>query len=293
MTPQMPPEMTGAEALRLATARLRDAGVPDPARDARRLLAWALGGTTDRLALALPEALGEGAPRFASAVEARAARQPVSQITGSRAFYGREFAVDGTVLDPRPETELLVELALDAPFERVLDLGTGSGCILLTLLAERPSAIGTGTDISPQARALAEGNAIALGVSDRAEIAMADWFTPAVADGAPDGRFDLIVSNPPYIAAAEMAGLAPEVRDWEPAGALTDGGDGLAAYRAIAGGAGAHLTPGGRLIVEIGPSQAAAVTALFREAGLDAIAVHPDLDGRDRAVTARRLPVDN
>ena len=283
----MTPEMTGAEALRLATSRLREAGVPDPARDARRLLAWSLDSTTDRLALALPEALGEGAPRFASAVAARAARQPVSQITGSRAFYGRDFAVDGTVLDPRPETELIVDLALDDPFERVLDLGTGTGCILLTLLAERPSAIGTGTDISADARALATGNAMALRVSDRAEIAPADWFSPRGGEG-PSGRYDLIVSNPPYIAAAEMAGLAPEVRDWEPEGALTDGQDGLSAYRAIAEGAVSHLTPRGRLIVEIGPAQAAAVSALFEAGGLEDIRVHPDLDGRDRAVSARR-----
>lgn len=275
--------MTAAEALRAAIARLTAAGVPDPARDARRLLAHALDLAPDRLSLHLPDRLTAAASaRLDAALTARAARQPVSQITGHRAFWGRAFRVTRDVLDPRPETETLVALALEAPFSRVLDLGTGTGAILLTLLAERPGATGLGVDLSTAALDVARGNAQALGLSDRAELRQSDWFS-AVA-----GAFDLIVSNPPYIAADEMTALSPEVRDWEPHLALTPGGDGLDAYRAIAAGVGAHLCPGGRLMVEIGPAQGAAVSHLFVRAGLENVAVHPDLDGRDRVVSAIR-----
>lgn len=275
--------ITGAEALRAATARLRTAGVAAPERDARRLLSWAIGEPSDRLALALPERLsGEAEALYLSGIARREGREPVSHITGRRMFWGREFHLDRTVLDPRPETETLIDLALQEPFAAVLDLGTGTGCILITLLAERPDAIGTGTDISADARRMAEGNAVALGVSDRAGLIASDWFDNVT------GLYDLIVSNPPYIAAEEMAALAPEVRDWEPEIALTDNADGLSAYRAIAAGAGGHLTPGGRLLVEIGPTQAEAVASLFAEAGLTSINVHRDLDGRDRVVAAKR-----
>jgi release factor glutamine methyltransferase len=201
---------------------------------------------------------------------------------GARAFWGREFRVTRDVLDPRPETETLVALALAEPFARVLDLGTGSGCILVTLLAERPGARGVGTDISPEALLIAGENAARHGVEERVVLTPSDWFADI------GGRYDLIVSNPPYIAEGEMAGLAPEVRDFEPRGALTDEGDGLGAYRVLAAGAPGHLAPGGRLLVEIGPTQGAAVSRLFAEAGLERVAVHPDLDGRDRVVAARR-----
>jgi len=273
-------------ALAAALARLAVAGVPDPARDARVLLAHAAGIAADRLSLHMDDALPpDAAARFDVALTARAARQPVAQITGGRDFWRHRFIVTPDVLDPRPETETLVAEALRAPFARLLDLGTGSGAILLSLLAERPAATGLGTDLSPAALGVARRNAQALGLADRAAFALSDWF----ADVA--GRFDLIVSNPPYIAAAEMPGLAPEVRDWEPRLALTPrddpGGDGLAAYRAIALRAPAHLAPGGRLMVEIGPTQGAAVAALFTGAGLTDVAVLPDLDGRDRVVRAR------
>ena len=275
--------ITGADALRAASARLRAAGVDSPERDARRLLSWAINEPADRLALALPVTLsGEAEALFLKGIARREAREPLSHITGRRLFWGREFHLDATVLDPRPETEALIALALEAPFEAVLDLGTGTGCILVTLLAERPSAIGTGTDTSADARRMAEGNAAALGVSDRAGVIKADWF-----DGV-KGLYDLLVSNPPYIAAHEMADLAPEVRNWEPHAALTDHDDGLTAYRAIAQRAADHLIPGGRLLVEIGPTQGAAVRSLFDQAGLVDIAVHPDLDGRDRVVAAKR-----
>jgi release factor glutamine methyltransferase len=274
---------TGAGALRAAIRRLAEAGVDDPARDARRLLGHATGLDPVALAARLGDPLGpEARAAFEAAVAARARRQPVSQITGRRAFWGRDFRVTPDVLDPRPETETLVALALAEPFGTVLDLGTGSGCLIVSLLAERPAATGTGSDISEAALEVARGNALALGVADRARFLRADWFAGIA------GRFDLIVSNPPYIALDEMPGLAPEVRLWEPPGALTDGSDGLSAYRAIAAGAAAHLAPGGRLIVETGATQAWQVAGIFREAGLADVAVHPDMDGRERAVAARR-----
>lgn len=269
-------------ALGTAAARLAAAGVPDPARDARLLLAHVLGVPPDRIALApdlgIPPDLE---PRIEAVLAAREARQPLAQIVGQRAFWRHAFRVTPDVLDPRPETETLVAAALEERFARVLDLGTGSGAILLSLLADRHGATGLGTDISAAALAVAAANAAALHLSDRAAFARSDWFAGVT------GHFDLIVSNPPYLAEDEIAGLAPEVRDWEPRLALTPGGDGLAACRAIAAGAGAHLVPGGRLLVEIGPAQGAAVAALFAAEGLTGIAVRPDLDGRDRVVAAR------
>lgn len=273
--------MTGSQALAAAVARLRAADVPDPARDARRLLAHVLKSAPARLTLILPEPLDAAAQQaFDAAIARRALREPVSHITGTRAFYGRTFTVTPAVLDPRPETETLVALALQQTFNRVLDLGTGSGCILLTVLAERPGTTGLGVDLSEAALDVARENAERIGIT--ADFRQSDWFSQVT------GRFDLILSNPPYIAEDEMPGLSPEVRGFEPELALTPGGDGLDAYRKIAAAAPAHLAPGGRLLVEIGPTQGAAVTALFRAAGLDSVTIHPDLDGRDRVVEARR-----
>ncbi len=273
--------MTAAEALRLAVPRLAAAGVEDPARDARVLLAHALGIASDRLTLHLPDEMTEPQARaYEAALVARAARQPVAQITGRRLFWGLPFRVTRDTLDPRPDTEALVAEALSQPFVKLLDLGTGTGCILLACLKGMPMARGVGVDISPAALEVAQGNARDLGLEGRAKFVASDWF------GAVEGTFDLIVSNPPYIAADEMAGLAPEIRDWEPHLALTPGGDGLEPYRIIARGAGARLMPGGRLLVEIGPSQGAAVAELFRAAGFDQLQVLPDMDGRDRVVAA-------
>lgn len=273
---------TAAEALRAGLARLAAAAIEGAPRDARRLLAHALGIAPDRLTLHLADAITPAqAAAFDLAIAARAARQPVSQIVGERLFWGRAFRVSRDTLDPRPETETLIEAALAEPFARVLDLGTGTGCILLTCLAERPQATGLGVDLSAAALDVAQDNARRLDLAARAEFRLSDWFA------AVTGRFDLILSNPPYIAADEMPGLAPEVRDWEPHLALTPGGDGLNAYRALAAGAPAHLAPGGRLMVEIGPTQGAAVAALFAQAGLCDLRVLPDMDGRDRVVAAR------
>ncbi len=271
-----------AAALRAGVARLRAAGVEDPAGDARRLMEHAAGVQRGQLALVMPDRITpEAVDAFEALVARRAAREPVSHLTGSRAFYGRAFHVTGDVLDPRPETEILVESALSEPFSHLLDLGTGSGCILVTLLAEVASAHGLGLDLSPEALAVAEHNAAMLGVASRARFAVSDWAAAA------RGPYDLIVSNPPYIAADEMAELAPEVRDWEPHLALTDGADGLGAYRAILATAPRHLSRNGRILLEIGPTQAAAVSALGRAAGLVAAPPIRDLDGRDRVILLR------
>ena len=275
--------MTGAEALSAATRRLGEAGIDGAARDARRLLAHAMGIAPDRVTLILRDVMEPDAVAgFEALVERRAAREPVSQITGRRAFYGRDFRVTRETLDPRPETELLVAAALERPFVKMLDLGTGTGCILLSCLAGMPFATGTGTDISEAALAVAAENAGVLGLARRARFQRADWFAGI------GGRYDLIVSNPPYIAEDEMAELSPEVRDWEPRGALTPGGDGLDAYRAIAAGAGPRLMAGGRLVLEIGPTQGAAVAALLQRQGFAEPEIRLDLDGRDRVVIAVR-----
>lgn len=274
--------MKAAELLPGAVRRLDAAGVADPGRDARRLLAHALNVDPGRLLLHIQDDVSqEVVARFDAAVTARATRQPVAQIVGSRSFWGRDFRVTRDVLDPRPETEALIGAALQEPFVRVLDLGTGTGAILLTLLAESPRATGVGVDLSPAALSVAQENARALALADRVVITRSDWFAGV------DGRFDLIVSNPPYISAVEMAALDPEVRDWEPHMALTPGGDGLDAYRAIAAGAAAHLTKTGRVLVEIGPTQAASVGQLFHAGGFQSVQIIPDMDGRDRVVVAR------
>ncbi len=274
--------MTGNEALRAAIPRLAAAGVPDAPRDARALLCFAAGIAPDRLTLHLADPLTpEAAAAYDAAITRRTAREPVSHITGTRLFWGRSFRVTPDTLDPRPETEILVQAALSEPFLKLLDLGTGTGCILLSCLAGMPMATGTGTDIHPATLDVATGNASTLGLSPRARFLLSDWFS------AVTGRFDLIVSNPPYIAAEEMPALSPEVQR-EPRRALTPEGDGLDAYRAIARGAPARLMPQGRLIVEIGPTQGAAVSALFAAQGLTDLRILPDLDGRDRVVFARK-----
>lgn len=272
---------TAAAALRIAVQRLTTAGIDGAARDARLLLADAMGVAADRLTLHLPDQLApEALARFDAHVTARSAHQPVAQIIGSRLFWGQRFIVTPDTLDPRPETELLVAEALAHPFMTVLDLGTGTGCILLSCLAVMPMACGVGSDISHAALAVAQRNAAALGVTARARFVQSDWFADL------PGRYDLICANPPYIAADEMAQLSPDVARWEPHLALSPGGDGLDAYRAIALGAAAHLVDNGRLLLEIGPTQAVAVLALLAASGFGGLRVICDLDGRDRVVVA-------
>lgn len=275
--------MRAQDALRLAIPRLAAAGIDNAPRDARLLLAHAMGIAADRLTLHLPDALSDPAQMaFEAAITARCNRQPVAQIIGQRQFWGRSFKVTQDTLDPRPETEILVAEALSRPFVNMLDLGTGTGCILLSCLADMPMARGLGSDLSEKALRVAEENATRLHLAPRARFLQSDWLR------AIPGRFDLITSNPPYIAASEMPQLSADVLQWEPHAALTPGGDGLDAYRAIAAQAPARLMNGGRLLLEIGPSQSAAVTALLQAQGLVRLHTLQDLDGRDRVVCAEK-----
>lgn len=272
------------EALLKAVERLRAAAIGDPSREARLLMRWATGLTGAGLAAEPERPLGaEEAARFGAAVAARAARRPLAQIVGGREFYGRWFQVTEAVLDPRPESETLVEQALacapaNTPF-RALDLGVGSGALLLSVLAERPQASGLGVDSSADALAVAAANAAALGLADRAEFRRGDWL-----DGVSE-RFDAILCNPPYVAAAELERLEPEVRLYEPRRALSPGPDGLAAFRRVAASIGDALTVGGAAHFEVGVGQADAVAALLEAAGLRTER-RLDLDGRERVVSA-------
>jgi release factor glutamine methyltransferase len=275
--------MTLQQALSAAVAQLAKAGVDDPAGDVRKLAAHALALQPHQIALRLDAALDpQQAGAFDALIVQRAAHRPVSKIIGQRAFWKHDFHVTDATLDPRPDTEVLVAEALRRPFAKMLDLGTGTGCILLSCLADMPMAHGTGTDVSADALAVATANAQRLQLTARVQLLQSDWFS------AIDGRFDLIVSNPPYIAADEMPDLAPDVRLWDPHLALTPGGDGLDAYRQIAKAAPARLLTGGRILLEIGPTQAPAVSALLRQAGLQNIRVLPDLDGRNRVICAEK-----
>ncbi len=281
--------LTLNQAFVAAAGALRQAGIDTPELDARLLLCHAAALSHETYVARSGEALpAEARAMLDAAIARRLKREPVARITGQREFYGRSFRVDGNVLDPRPDTETLIEAVLAdveawglraAPL-RLLDLGTGSGCILITLLAELPNAQGIGSDQSEAALTVAAENARRLGVEPRARFLAADWL-----DGI-DGRFDLIVSNPPYLATRELADLAAEVAGYDPHLALDGGADGLDAYRAIAAAAGQALSRQGRLFLEIGPSQAKPVAAILRHAGLEPEGPALDLAGRARVVTA-------
>jgi len=274
---------TANAALRAATNELHAAGIENAAQDARWLLAFALGIERDRLTIALADEMSlEAIQRYGDALKERATHKPVAQILGQREFYGRVFKVTRDVLDPRPETEELVEAALKHPFTRVLDLGTGSGCILLSLLAERALATGVGVDISSEALSIAEENQRALRLEKRAEFGLSDWFSGVT------GTFDLIVANPPYIALDEMANLSADVRLWEPMLALTPGPDGTSAYGEITASAPRYMAENARLLLEIGPTQAHEVVALCQRAGFSRTHVYKDMDGRNRVVSAEK-----
>ena len=273
---------TASEAMVAATARLRAAGVPEPARDARVLLAHAARVDAARVTLIAPDDIAPDIEeRFDQLVALRAVRVPVSQLIGEREFYGRAFKISRDVLDPRPETETLIEAALALPFSRILDLGTGSGAILVTLLAEREDARGVGIDVSEAACLQSAANAALHGVAERAEIVQSDWFANV------EGRFDVIAANPPYLTLEEFETAAPELVQHEPRFALTDEGDGLSVYREIAGAAAGYLSEGGSVLAEIGWEQGGPVREIFVAAAWSDVRVLPDLDGRDRVIIAR------
>ena len=272
---------------------LRARGFPTADLDARVLLCAADDCSPEDLVRA-PDAMVRAAA--AARLEAMTARrlegEPVSRILGVRDFWGMAFAVSPAVLDPRADSEVIVEAVLshiddkNLPL-RLLDLGTGSGCLLLALLAELPNATGVGIDRSSDALEVAGQNTAALGFAARARFQAGDWLAGDwAAEVGVDGPFDVIVSNPPYIPSGELAGLAPEVRLFDPALALDGGVDGFEAYRAIAAQAGSLLTPQGRFVLEVGAGQADDVAAILEAAGLTCLEVRSDLSGRPRALVA-------
>ena len=282
--------------VRRLAASFRSAGLEQPARDARLIVAAVLDldqvamlRTPDRL---LSVAEVDAAERMAAR---RLQHEPVSRILGRRWFHGLEFEIDPSTLDPRPETETLVEGVLTRLRERafaepvrILDLGAGSGAILIALLAALPTATGVGTDISPQALDVARRNASKHGVADRADFRNADWFV-----GVDPATYDVIVSNPPYIPSHEVAVLDRDVRDFDPLAALDGGLDGLDAYRTLTAGAAAYLAPAGMLVMEVGAGQAEAVARLCEVTGLVAeppTALWRDLSGHQRCVAATPRP---
>ncbi len=276
---------TVAAALAEAGGRLRAVGADSPDLDARVLLRQVT-GHEDAWLIANPEAEIDRAALqgYAELLERRERREPVSQIVGEREFWSRSFRVTGDVLTPRPDTETLIETVLgriedrNAPL-RILDLGTGSGCIALTLLAECPNATALGVDASPAALEVAAANAQALGLSDRIEWRETDW-----CEGI-EGPFDVIVSNPPYIARYELKYLDPEVREFEPNLALDGGADGMAAYRRIIPSLKRLAADRPIIAFELGQGQARGVAALGRVAGLRIADVDQDIARRARVIT--------
>jgi release factor glutamine methyltransferase len=276
--------------LRDAAAALSAAGLDNVRFEARLLLARASGLSVEQLIargnVPAPAATA-GALRELTA--RRVQREPMAYIVGEREFWGLPFKVSPAVLVPRPDSETVIEAALalmpgrDRPW-RVADLGVGSGCLILTLLHEFPAARGVGLEVSEAALAIASSNAATLGVADRVELVLGDWRQPGWVERL-GGPFDLVVSNPPYIEDRAVDGLMPEVSRFEPRLALEGGLDGLAAYRSIAAQAPRLVTRGGRLLLEVGESQATEIYRIFQSTGFTAEAPWKDLGGIDRVVS--------
>jgi len=266
-----------------ASRRLEAAGIENPRREARLLLALAL--DTDLAGvLRVDDLTAEQQARYDALTARRAAHEPFARIAGRREFWGMTFALSPATLVPRPESETLVETALSLrrdrhDVRRVLDLGTGTGCLLAAALREYPAAFGIGVDASAEAAATARANLTHLRLP--AAFLVGDW------GAALAGAFDLIFCNPPYIASADIPGLAPEVAAHDPIRALDGGSDGLDAYRAVAAGLPALLRPGGVAVLELGLDQAGAVASLVRAAGLAVADVRDDLSGIPRALAVR------
>ena len=267
--------------LALGQQKLKQAHIDTAGRDARLLAAAAMDINTAQVTLkALDHVSQQQQDHFESMIEQRRSFKPVSRILGKRQFWNRWFEISPDVLDPRGDSEVLVNLALQQKADRILDLGTGSGILALTLLSEWPDALAVGADICEKALLIAQRNAAQLEVSDRFQAQKSDWFE------AIGGQFDLIVSNPPYIGEDEIPHLDPDVRLYDPMIALSPGRDALQAYQNIARDAIGYLKPDGRLLVEIGFRQGEAVRELFASNGLKEIKIIQDLNGRDRVVRA-------
>jgi len=271
-------------ALADAAARLSAAGISDARREARLLVAEALGWDAARV-LGFPEAEMTAAAgrRLGELIARRSAREPISRILGYREFWSLHFYLSPETLDPRPDSETLIESALAALGERdrvyrVLDFGTGSGCLLLALLSELPNALGTGVDRSEGALETARRNAAALGLGGRTQFVRGNW-----GDGL-SGEWDVILANPPYIPSKALQTLMPEVASYEPKLALDGGADGLEAYRVLAPEIARLLAPTGIAAVEVGDGQGPAMTAIMVGAGLVLRGIRHDLSGVDRCI---------
>jgi release factor glutamine methyltransferase len=272
-----------------AARTLAQARVENPRLDAELLVAEAAGVTRANLFAGSIELDDETQRRFEALVRRRAAREPLAYITGRKEFYSIEFEVAPAVLVPRPETETMVDLALkfaaEHPNCRLLDIGAGCGAIALAVASNAPGVRVVATDISTDALAIAHRNALRLGLGSRARLIHADcWDT--LDGGELLGRFDIVVSNPPYVCESEMARLEPEIRDFEPRAALDGGPDGLNFYRRIVVGLCDHLFDSGAVILEVGKGQAAAVAAILQATGCVEVSVSNDLSGIPRAVHA-------
>lgn len=277
--------MTLTEFLATATEQLKQAGVDNPQLDARLLTCHAL--DIDRAQL-LSQSQRMLFKNEMDAIDAlltrRAKRESVARITGRREFWGLEFGLNEATLEPRPDSETLVEavLASGKQKRRILDLGTGTGCLLLALLHEMNEASGVGVDINPRAVEQAAQNALALGLEKRAAFRCSDWL------GGLSEKFDLIVSNPPYIPASDIPALMPEVRHYDPLLSLDGGADGLEPYRLIIPRLKDFLNPGGIAAFEVGIGQASQVADFLQQSSFTNIAAYKDLGGIERCVTATR-----
>lgn len=272
--------------LRQAREDLENAGVDNPALDARLLICDALGIDRAQMTAQNDRSLtAEEAGRVKSMIGRRMRREPVARILGMREFWSLPFGLNDATLEPRPDSETLVEVTLKELKERsaisILDIGTGTGCLLLALLHELPEAIGLGLDIVPEAVAQARVNAENLSLPDRATFRMSNWL-----DNLLDERYDVVISNPPYILRNEIPTLMPEVRNFDPLLALDGGEDGLDAYRLLIPQMRDRLKPGGFVVFEVGQGQAAQVADLIRQNGFEKISTHKDLGGVERCVKA-------
>jgi len=285
--------LTLVKAWTAAKERLKDAGIDQPAIDARLMLEVAADVTRTEIVTDPYRMLtAEQWATLDDYLTRRARREPVSHIIGRKGFWKILLQVNKNVLTPRPETEVIVDEVLKAFPEHMaftmLDLGVGSGTILLAVLAERPAAKGLGIDVSEEALAVARDNAASLDLNTRSTFLRGDWTA-----GLHDSSFDLVVSNPPYIASHVIETLEPEVRDHEPRLALDGGADGLDAYGQLAPEILRVLKPGGLFAVEIGYDQSVAVEALFREAGARGVKTVKDLSTHDRVVTGTKNPLES
>lgn len=281
---------TVGEAVSDAARRLADSGIENARLDARLLVCRALGIGPEAVTGYPERTMNRGArDRLAGLLARRAGREPLAKILGRREFWSLSFKITADTLDPRPDSEAVIRSALESLRAssvalgrppRILDLGTGSGCLLLALLHEVPDADGVGVDRSEAAIAVARENADSLDLADRAAFYVGDWGAGIA------GEFDCIVANPPYIPDSEIASLAPEVVEFEPRFALSGGGDGLDCYRAIAPLLPRLLAPRGTASIEIGAGQAGALAGIFRQNGLRIASIEPDLAGRERCVKA-------